>query len=117
MRQLFAREFYRRADTGLTMLLDEAPAGAMWNAWWIGRESRVYKGPGSFIGPDGIALMVKTPGGDWFVDGPANNGPGWTRSGAPPRVTASPSILIPHGRGASREPYHGWLRNGVLVPC
>jgi hypothetical protein len=57
--------------------------------------------------------MVALPpdGGDdlWMVDGTASNGPGWTREGKPPKVTARPSILTPR--------YHGWLTDGFLVRC
>ena len=33
----------------------------------------------------------------------------WTRTGVAPKLTAQPSILC--------QDYHGWLRDGVLVPC
>jgi hypothetical protein len=105
--QFNARPLYRRRDTSELVTLGGAPVGAMWDAHWMGEEYR---------GPDGIALCIKTPGGDWLVDGPAyadgqvKAERGWSRSGALPEVTASPSIEIP-----SR--YHGWLRAGVLVAC
>ena len=109
-RQIFTDVLYARRDTGAVVTLDEAPAGAMYDASWIGsyRGSKIPK-------PDNISLTVKTPGGTWFVDGVSSNGPGWTRSGdvksLPPTVTATPSILI---SGAKPE-YHGWLRSGQLV--
>ncbi len=107
VRQVFTHRIYRRPDTGQLMTIDEAPPGAMWDAWWYGRH---FKGPG----PDGLHLMVKTPGGDWYVDGPAKNSEtGWTRTGdtraVPPTVSATPSIGIGDGK------YHGWLRDGALV--
>ena len=40
----------------------------------------------------------------WDADGPASNGGGWTRTGEPPMITCSPSIMTPS--------YHGWLRQG-----
>lgn len=107
--QLFQKELYRRVDNGEIVTLEDAPAGAMWNAWWM-TSDRDYKGPGSYVGSDGLCLSVKTPGGDWLVDGPANNGAGWTRSGTVPDVTANPSIMI-----GSR--YHGFLRAGWLEEC
>lgn len=114
--QLHGRQISRRVDTGEEMILEETPSGAMWDAWWFHSDRREYKGPGSFVGPDGISLNVKLPNGsEWMVDAPANNGPGWTRSGTPPKVTASPSILV-HDR-PGRAGYHGWLRDGVLVAC
>lgn len=46
--------------------LSDAPVGAMWDAtWW---HDLAY-----MTGPDGISLVVKTPGGDWPVDQEANN--------------------------------------------
>lgn len=101
--QLFRESLYRRPETDELVVLREAPVGAMWNATW-------FVDRGHFVGPDGRSLVVMTPGGEWNIDGPSNNGPGWTRSGEPPNVTASPSILI-----GTR--YHGWLRNGWLEEC
>lgn len=97
-------QLYRR-DTGELFLLATAPVGAMWDAQWY----KDYKGYKKHV--DGIMLVVKTPGGDWCVDGPSypNHGPGWERVGTIPEVTASPSILMPR--------YHGWLKNGWLEEC
>lgn len=93
-----------RSDGGEDTTLRNAPVGAMWNAHWL---------PSKRTGPDGIALVVKTPGGDWQIDGPSWNkgkaGPGWTRTGQIPDVTARPSILM--------TKYHGWLTNGMLIEC
>lgn len=93
--------------------LEGAPAGAMWDAWWM---SDFYRGP------DRISLTVRLPGGfDWPVDGPSwsegkmQNPHGWPRSGAIPNVTARPSILVP--ATASRPGYHGFLTDGVLAAC
>ncbi len=94
--QKWTESVYRRQDTGELVTLRAAPPGAMWNAWWMGRK-----------GPDGLSLCVKLPTGhEWWIDGPANNGPGWERSGTPPLVTAKPSIAAPG--------YHGWLTDGLL---
>ncbi len=93
---------YRRGDTGDLVTLGAAPVGSMWSAHWL-RDVKRYNKPR----PDGIVLVVRTPGGDWVVDGPSSNGDGWDRQGAVPNITATPSIVI----GA----YHGWLRDGCLV--
>lgn len=95
--------FYRRTDTGELHLLSSAPVGAMWDAVWY-KDIKTYK-----VRQDGIMLVVRTPGGDWCVDGPSNNGNGWERTGTVPKVTANPSISMPD--------YHGWLRDGYLVKC
>ena len=108
---------YRRLDTGELMLLALAPRSAMSGADWMRDvKQREYKGPGSWIGPDGLSLYVRTPGGDWFVDGPASNGQGWTREGKIPDITARPSILVPSAKiGPAR--YHGFLTAGWLEEC
>lgn len=97
---------YRRTDTDEYVTLARAPVGAMYNATWM-LDNPHYKSH------EGVCLMLKTPGGDWCVDGPSYNngvtGPGWTRTGAiPDGVTAMPSIPTPR--------FHGWLRNGYLIP-
>ena len=89
----------------------DLPVGACYHASWMGGGSHQR-------GPDGLYLVVvcpRTPDGEgtaeWHVDAEASNGPGWTRTGTVPRVTARPSIFIDAPRG-----WHGWLRDGVLVP-
>lgn len=92
------RRAMKRGDHGaMWTTIEDAPVGAMWYADWY-----------PWKGPDGQCLVVKTPGGDWVVDRPHEGGRGWTRTGNPPFVTASPSIHFP-------ERYHGWLRDGVLI--
>ncbi len=120
--QVFMEAIYRRIDTKAELTLDNAPAGAMWDAWWYGNSD--------FPTPpraDGIHLMVRCPGtraeggyADWYVDGIAGNSDrksyGWQRTGIPnqhpPSVTVTPSIQITQANG-----YHGWLRAGFLVPA
>ncbi|HEX4620123.1 MAG TPA: hypothetical protein VH208_01025 [Myxococcaceae bacterium] len=93
--QKWVEGLYRRADTGQVITLREAPPGAMWDAHWLPRAA------------DGRSLCVRLPGGqEWWIDGPASNGAGWTRTGEPPVLTVTPSILT--------DRYHGWLRAGVL---
>lgn len=93
---------YRQGDhAALLVTMAKAPVGAMWYGDWY-----------SWRGPDGHCLVVRTPGGDWVVDGPSytngqRSGAGWARSGEVPNVTASPSI---HFVGR----YHAFLRDGVL---
>ncbi len=98
------RRLYRRVDTGEVLPLRKAPVGAMWYADW-------YHG---MRGPDGHTLVLKTPAGDWIVDGPSEKGKGWQRTGTPPKVTATPSIGMGKAGGKGWT-YHGWLRDGKLV--
>lgn len=98
-----AEQLYRRSDTAELCTLRDAPPGAMWYAPWY---EQVYKGP------DGRCLVVRTPCGDWIPDAEsANGGKPWDRTGVPPLVTVTPSILINSGKRS----YHGWLRAGQLV--
>lgn len=83
--------------------LARAPEGAMWHAPWLLCMGPRFNRAGDPKGP----LFVRGPGRkDWNIDGPANNGEGWTRSGEPPLVTVNPSIQVPG--------YHGHLRDGVF---
>jgi hypothetical protein len=93
--QDWSEQLYTRSDTGEAMTLREAPPGAIWDASWYSRK-----------GPDGKSLICKTPGGDWWIDGSASNGPGWDRTGVPPLLKVSPSIQC--------NDYHGYL--GMDVP-
>lgn len=72
--------------------------------------------PGAMWFDDG-ELCVKLPSGsEWLIDRgrrlneqkPSRRLPQWTRTGEPPRVTATPSIN-------HVGQYHGWLRDGVLT--
>jgi hypothetical protein len=65
--QVFREEIYRRVDNGAEMTLREAPAGAIWNAFWLA-DAPCWRGP------DGMALICRLPGMiDWHIDGVASN--------------------------------------------
>ena len=91
---------YKRADgePGL-WTLRHPPIGAMWDATWY-----------PWKGPDGRCLVVQLPPDKrdehWCID---DHRQIWTRTGEPPNITVTPSILTPR--------YHGWLRNGWLEPA
>lgn len=98
--QISRHPVYASAE-GVEMELHDARPGAMWHAYWLDRV-------GANRAPDGKNLIAICPdGSEWWIDGPASNGPGWTRTGTPPNVTCSPSILVPG--------YHGFLRDGVFT--
>ena len=110
----------RRYDSGhgpVTLpsgeVVEPAPVGAMWDADWF-RGEKHQSGLAYDRNPDGVVLCVRTPGGDWVIDGPSFTNRvetgSWSRTGTIPNVTATPSIHIP-GK------YHGWLRDGYLVEC
>ena len=105
--QLFRSRLYIRQDTGALLMLAEAEPGMLWDAPWF----LDFTPP--WAGPDGRSLVMRLPGrGEWGIDGPSNNGPGWQRTGMPPSITVRPSILS-HGSGSVKG-YHGWLTDGVL---
>ena len=119
--QVFTESIYRRVDTGEEMILPDAPAGAMWDAWWM---------PDCWKGHDGKCLMVKLPNGrDWMVDGQASNctlpedkeHKCWTRAGEPPNVDVGKGQYGPTcaaGAGSIQAgDYHGFLRHGWLEEC
>jgi hypothetical protein len=137
--QVFTRALFRREDTGEEMTTEDAPAGAIWNAWWYGKFAR---------GEDGLSLVCKLPGGhDWLIDGVASNCDSrcancrqprqacgckypngfrdsrphkcWVRHGAPPNLTVDKQgITCGAGAGSIIVPgWHGFLVNGVLKPC
>lgn len=118
--QLFAQTIYRRADTGEEMTLRDAPVGACWDAHWMGARHK---------GADGRCLWVKTPGGDWMIDGRAKNCtmPGdndhrcWVRHGRPEDGTLhvdKDGHTCAAGAGSIIVgSYHGFLHNGHLTPC
>lgn len=116
--QRFVEEVYRRADTGEETTIRDAPAGAMWYALWM---DDVYTPQGKHN------LMVKTPGGDWHIDGQANNcgmpedrqqqkHHCWIRHGEPPDITVdNAGISCSAGAGSIQcGSYHGFLRQGYL---
>lgn len=139
--QVFSRTIYRRTDNGQEMILDEAPAGAIWNAWWM------LRGDADRAGPDGMYLMCKMPGDyDWAIDGRASNCDSpckhcgkpyhvhpieghhyedarphkcWIRQGTLPNITVGKNgITCGAGAGSIVVPgWHGFLINGELRQC
>lgn len=113
--QLFVHRLYIRKDTKEAMTLHFAPPGAMWYADWL---KEAYKGQ------DGMVLIVKTPGGDWCIDGRASNCANpkdvehhcWIRHGIPPNITVDKNgNTCKVGAGSiSIGNIHGHLRNGQL---
>jgi len=97
-RQESRSRLYKRSDTGELVTISNAPAGALYDS-------------GSFNDIDGYqrngpreSIVCKTPAGEWLIDGPASNGPGWTRTGTLPDIVVTPSIGI-----GSPQRMHGWL--------
>lgn len=102
-RQENRTRLYKRSDSSELTTLGDAPVGALYDSGTF-KDVDGYQRNG-----DGISLVCKTPAGEWLLDGPASNGPGWTRTGTPPDIDVTPSIGI-----GSPMRMHGWLRNGWL---
>jgi hypothetical protein len=116
--QRFTEELYRRTDTGEETTIAKAEPGAMWHAWWFD-DMHVPQGRHN--------LVVKTPGGEWNIDGQANNCTMkddtkqehhhcWVRHGEVPNITVDKNgITCGAGAGSIQcNNYHGFLRNGYL---
>jgi hypothetical protein len=95
-----------------------APPGAMWFADWLLLSDRTVRSRPGHRTSDGHVLIVRVPsqvylnGQNWNVDGPANNCPGWERTGTAPDVTARPSVIKYKQDGTCD--YHGFLTDGWL---
>jgi hypothetical protein len=140
-RQVFRGRLYSGALDGKLYTLSDAPIGAMWDASW--HRSDGHGEP--WTGPDGISLVVKTPGGDWTVDSEASNctrtqwGPKeidgvthekvwlgrthycWIRHGDPRtgnvHVDKNGDTCAAGAGSILSGNYHGFLHNGELVQC
>lgn len=82
--------------------IEQAPAGSLFYSTWC-------PGPKKHAGPY-LWCMLPNHAGPWCIDGDSTNGPGWNRTGEPPDVTVTPSILV-------QGKYHGFLTKGELVSC
>lgn len=116
----------RRSDTGEMMTMRDAAPGAMWDAFWM----HGFR-PGSFGGwknYDGKIVQVKLPDmTTWTIDSRASNCTMpedtehrcWCRHGDVPMLTVDKSCQTCQAGGGSIQSsdYHGFLRNGILVPC
>lgn len=119
------RHRWRRVDTGEEFDYRDLPPGAMWDAHWMPTAKRSI---------DGRCLVVKLPNGqEWVIDSQASNcdrrGEAhdcWCRHGEPPHVTVD---KLPEpgrstcsagagsvGSGRGDQHWHGFLRNGELMP-
>jgi hypothetical protein len=121
-RQVFYDQIYRNTETGEEYPLRNVPVGAVWNAWW--NTDWV-----TMTGPDGRSLTVMTPGGEWCIDGRANNctmpadktHKCWVRHGSVEDGTLhvdKNGHTCGAGAGSIALPrYHGFLHDGHLVDC
>lgn len=95
--------------------------GGMYHTGWSDNPHCARAKAGAlWIEGDG-GLVVRTPGGDWYVDQHVY-GRSWKRNGTPPRITVDPSIMFAfdseiyktHGIPLNQRRFHGVLTNGIL---
>lgn len=108
----------RNTDTGEVVASRDLPVGAI---WYASTDTQGYYRPG----PDGKTLFVRTPGGDWCIDGRASNCTKpqdnehycWVRHGVPPVVTVDKkgNTCSAGGGSIAIGSYHGHLTNGFLT--
>ena len=114
------RYIWYRPDTGERFKKYHWPVGSIWRATW-------YEDMPEWCGTDGKAYCVKTPGGEWHIDSKASNCTKksdtvhkcWCRHGEAPNFTVD-KIGNTCNAGAGSiivGDYHGFLRNGCLVPA
>jgi len=119
--------YVRRGCDDPPQPLSDFPAGAMWRSPWL--EDLEFPGgvQSPYVGLDGQSWTVRTPGGDWLIDGRANNCGSptdtshkcWCRHGEAPDFTVD-KIGATCSAGAGSivcGNYHGFLRNGFLTDC
>lgn len=117
--QIFKAQKYTD-EAGNLYTLENAPVGAMWFATW-------YEEIPMLCGTDGKAIIVKTPAGDWHIDGKASKcgSPDdhvhkcWCRHGEAPNLTVDKNgVTCTAGAGSIQiHEYHGFLTNGELTCC
>lgn len=120
--QVFSDAIYRRVDTGEEWPLRDIPIGALYDAWWLADFS-------FHTGADGIALMCRTPDGDWSIDSRASNctlpddhtHKCWVRHGDPrtePVTVDKNGVTCSAGAGSiQQQRFHGFLIGGILRDC
>jgi hypothetical protein len=114
-----------RKDTGETQRhIHQFGTGAMWRATWYKNDTTGLYG-WDWDNATEAPLIVRTPGGDWNIDGRASNCtmPNdkthrcWVRHGEPPNIHVDKNG---HTCGAGAGSiiagnYHGFLHNGQLT--
>lgn len=129
--QLFGKQIYVCEATDQRSTLEEAPIGAVWNAWWIAdRRKDGPTGSGYMVGPDHRSLVVRLPdNSDWHIDNRASNCTMkdddthhcWVRHGRPEDGNLhvdKNGYTCSAGAGSIATPkFHGFLHNNELYDC
>jgi hypothetical protein len=120
--QMFTHRVYERSDTHELTTMREAPAGALWYAWWMKSENGYSWEWDNQTTP---SLICRTPGGEWNIDSRASNCTMpedrthrcWIRHGEPPNIHVDKNgFTCQAGAGSIISGnYHGFLHNGSLT--
>lgn len=127
--QVNAERLFSGAPDGGLYTMRVAPVGAMWDMTWL-------HGVHLYMGDDGIALCVRTPGGEWYVDSEASNctrkgdrshkcwvrhgdprDPQGTQTGTPLHVDKAGETCAAGAGSIIAGGWHGFLHHGRLTPC
>jgi hypothetical protein len=106
LRLVVPERLYRWGSEGELTTLREAPVGACWDATWMPQIERLNV---LWRGPDARCLVIQTPAGEWWVDGPSQqvpHGRGWSRTGVTATMTCTPGVVFPT--------WSGYVQDGVL---
>ncbi len=118
-RQYHPIRMWQNQETGEILQRKNFPVGALWRNTWL--ESNPH-----YRGEDGQSWSVLTPGGEWAIDGPCSNCTRptelhhcWCRHGVAPNFTVDKTGNTCSAGGGSIlvGEYHGFLRDGKLVPA
>jgi hypothetical protein len=119
--QVFTERLYTNPKTGEVFPIREAPPGAIFFADWLTPDrTPINVTDTGYNGHLSIfyyrewygkrdPLLIQCPGRNiqWCPDSPSTNGPGWQIVGEIPKITITPSILLPN--------YHGWVTDGFFT--
>lgn len=118
---------YTPFDEGIsTPIYRRVDNGALEHVGWTNHPGiPMVKSGAMYFEVHGKDLMVRTPGGEWRVDGLSSRSQSpWTREGVPPKITVRPSILFRFDQkdedGVLISPpegcrgFHAYLTNGIL---
>jgi hypothetical protein len=123
--QLFTERLMQRSDGGPLTTMRDAPAGAMWFAWWMKHRNESGLYGCDWDNQTTPELIVRTPGGSWNIDSRASNCTMpqdrthrcWVRHGEPPNIHVDKSGHTCNAGAGSIVcgKYHGFLHNGQLT--
>jgi hypothetical protein len=104
--QVLYRTLYRREDTGNVYTIFDAPVGAMWYVDWVPKDDHGF---------DGHSIVLKTPGGDAWLDKVQEDGTKLGRTGRAPLVGVEGQLKAGYDSKKKDYRWKGWLVDGLLI--